>query len=147
MEGTAQPLLPAVRDDIYSVGREALVNALRHSRASKIEVELEYAPAHLRVLIRDNGGGIEPGVLRSGRDGHWGLSGMRERAERIGAKLRIGSSPARGTEVELRVPSRIAFESIPSRRASIWWAKLFAPKVHEAKSRTGDQAGEINERA
>jgi len=145
--GTGLPLLPAVRDDVYSIGREALENALRHSQASKIQVELEYAPAHLRVLISGNGRGIEAGVLRSGRDGHWGLSGMRERAERIGAKLKIVSSPARGTEIELRVPSRVAFESHPSNRASIWWTRIFAPKVQAAESARGEQAGEINERA
>jgi signal transduction histidine kinase len=147
VEGAPLPLLPAVRDDVYSIGREALVNAFRHSRASKIEVELEYAPAQLRVLIRDNGCGIEPRVLHSGRDGHWGLRGMRERAERIGAKLKVRSSAARGTEVELRVPSRVAFESHPSNRASLWWAKLFAPKAQAADPGHGDEAGQRNERA
>jgi len=126
VEGPALPLKPAIRNDVYSIGREAVVNAFRHSRASNIEVELEYAAAQLRVLIRDNGCGIDPDVLHSGRDGHWGLSGMRERAERIGAKLKLSSSAASGTEVDLRIPSRIAFESRGSNRASKWLTKLYA---------------------
>lgn len=118
VEGPALPVRSAIRNDIYSIGREALVNAFRHSRASNIEVELEYAPNEFRVLVRDNGCGIDPEVLHSGRDGHWGLSGMRERAERIGARLKVSTSGGSGTEVELIVPSRIAFESDASSRAS-----------------------------
>ncbi len=124
VEGPAVPLQAAVRNDVYSIGREALVNAFRHSLASNIELELEYAATQLRILVRDNGCGIAPEVLHSGRDGHWGLSGMRERAERIGARLRLRSSPAGGTEVELRVPGRLAFESHGSSGASKWLAKV-----------------------
>jgi ligand-binding sensor domain-containing protein/signal transduction histidine kinase len=126
VEGSTLPLHPAIRNDVYSIGREALVNAFRHSRASKIEVELEYAATQLRVLVRDNGCGIDPEVLHSGRDGHWGLSGMRERADRIGARLKVLSSAAGGTEVDLCVPSRLAFESHRSNRASNWMTKLYS---------------------
>jgi signal transduction histidine kinase len=126
VEGPVLPLQSAIRGDVYSIGREALVNAFRHSRAGNIEVELEYAATQLRVLVRDNGCGIDPQVLHTGRDGHWGLSGMRERAERIGARLKVSSSAAGGTEVDLRVPSHIAFESHGSNRASKWFTKLYA---------------------
>jgi signal transduction histidine kinase len=64
-------------------------------------------------LIRDDGAGIDPNVLDSGRDGHWGLAGMRERAESIGARLRVWSRARAGTEVELSIPSHIAFVSAP----------------------------------
>jgi signal transduction histidine kinase/ligand-binding sensor domain-containing protein len=131
VEGSTLPLQPAIRNDVYSIGREALVNAFRHSRASKIEVEIEYAANQFRVLVRDNGRGIDPEVLHTGRDGHWGLSGMRERAERIGAKLKVSSSAASGTEVDLRVPSRRAFESQRSTRAPKWLAKAYA-RIQEA---------------
>jgi signal transduction histidine kinase len=60
--------------------------------------------------VRDNGCGIDPQKLQWGRTGHWGLQGMRERAEQIGARLRILSRVALGTEVVLHVPGRIAFE-------------------------------------
>ena len=101
----------AIRNDIYSIGREALVNAFRHSQASDIEMELEYAVNQMRLLVRDNGRGIDPEVLYSVRDGHRGLSRMRERARKIGARLKVSSSGAGGTEVELSVPSHLAFES------------------------------------
>ena len=123
VEGPSLSLRSVIRDDVYSIGREALVNALRHSCARSIEVELEYAPTLLTIVIRDNGCGIDPAMLESGRDGHWGLSGMRERAERIGARVKVMSRPGNGTEVELRVPGDIAFESNASRAASKWFGR------------------------
>ena len=126
-EGTACPLHPLIRDEIYSIGREALTNAFRHSKASKIEVELEYAATGLRVLVRDSGVGFDPRMLQVGRDGHWGLSGMRERAKRINARFRVLTRPEAGTEVELTVPSHVAFVSAPSGGVSKWIAK-FLPK-------------------
>lgn len=118
VEGASLPLRSVIRDEIYSIGREALVNAFRHSGASNITVELEYAAKQLRIVVRDDGCGIDSGVLESGRDGHWGLSGMRERSERIGANIKVRSRPGNGTEVELRVPSKVAFESRRSGAAS-----------------------------
>jgi len=109
--GSARKLHPLIRDEVYHIGREALVNAFRHARATCIEVELEYAPKRFRIVVRDNGCGIDPQVLHSGREGHWGLPGMRERAERVGGRLRVWSRAAAGTEVEMSVPSSIAFES------------------------------------
>jgi signal transduction histidine kinase len=96
---------PLIRDEVYRIGHDALSNAFRHAHASEIEVELEYAASHLRVLIRDNGDGIDTQVLRSGREKHWGLSGMKERTERIGGKLRVLSGAVAGTEVGAR-PNR-----------------------------------------
>lgn len=125
VEGRPRALHPILRDEVYRIGREALVNAFRHSRARSIEVELKYASNHLRILVRDDGCGIEPQVLRSGREGHWGLSGMRERAERIGARLRVYSGVANGTEVELSVPGHLAFELQPAARPLRWLAKLY----------------------
>jgi signal transduction histidine kinase len=87
------------------------MNAFRHSDANNIDLHLEYAPNQLRILVLDNGRGIDSQVLHSGRDGHWGLSGMQERAENIGARVKVLSRVGRGTEVELRVPRDIAFES------------------------------------
>jgi signal transduction histidine kinase/ligand-binding sensor domain-containing protein len=109
VEGRPRPLHPIVRDEVYRLGREALTNAIRHADAKHIEVELEYAAHHLRMLVRDDGSGIDPDVLQSGRQGHWGLSGMRERAEQMGARLRLWSRADAGTEVELFIPGPIAF--------------------------------------
>jgi signal transduction histidine kinase len=124
--GQPRPLHPMLRDEVYRIGREALVNAFRHSRAKSIEIELEYAASWLRVVVRDNGCGIDPPMLQSGRQGHWGLSGMRERAERVGAKLQVWSRPAAGTEVQLSVPSQVAYQSVSSRRALGWFSRLYS---------------------
>jgi signal transduction histidine kinase len=110
VHGKERELTAGVRDEVYCIGREAIVNAYRHSRAQDIETEVEYRPTELRIAVRDNGCGIDPENLQWGRKGHWGLKGMRERAERIGARLRFWSRIALGTEVELCVPGRIAFE-------------------------------------
>jgi signal transduction histidine kinase len=109
--GLPRRLNPTVGDEIYHIGREALMNALRHSRARRVEVELEYAAERFRLVVRDDGCGIGPEVLRSGREGHWGLSGMHERAQKIGGTLRTWSRAEAGTEIELSVPNSIAFES------------------------------------
>jgi hypothetical protein len=125
VEGASIPLRSAIRDDVYSIGREALVNAFRHSEATRIDMQLDYAPSLLRILVRDDGRGIGTVVIESGRDGHWGLSGMRERAERIGARLKVMSRTGAGTEVELRVPGDIAFESISPASSSKWLTGLY----------------------
>jgi signal transduction histidine kinase len=135
VEGAPLPLQAAVHEELYSIGREALVNAFRHSAASSIEVELEYTAERMRVMVRDNGRGIKPEVLRTGRDGHWGLSGMRERAERIGAKFKIMSGPSAGTEVEICVPGSMAFQAQPSNGRWKWFAKAKLRMTREAAPR------------
>jgi signal transduction histidine kinase/ligand-binding sensor domain-containing protein len=109
VEGRVRTIHPLIRDEVYRIGREALVNAFRHARAKRIEVELEYSPRRLRMLIRDDGCGIDPRVVDAGRAGHWGLPGMRERAHRIGGQLTLSSRAASGTEVELLLPASVAF--------------------------------------
>ena len=109
VEGQRRQLNPAVRDEVYRIGREGLVNAFRHSGATSIEIEIEYMPGELRVFVRDDGRGIDSQVVHSGTSGHWGIAGMKERAERIGGNLTIRSRAAAGTEIELRVPGRAAF--------------------------------------
>lgn len=116
VEGTPRQLHPLIRDEAYRIGREALTNAFRHAKAGKIDVELEYSPKHLRIIVRDDGAGIDANVLQQGRDGHWGLSGMRERAESIGARLKVWSRTQAGTEVELLIPGHIAFVSTNNSR-------------------------------
>lgn len=136
MEGLPRALHPVIRDEVYRIGRESLANAIRHSCASKIEVEVDYSASNLRVLVRDNGCGIDSQVLRAGRDGHWGLPGMRERTEKMGAKLRLWSRASAGTEVELTVPGHIAYQSPASGRPRQWFTRFNPlPGAHEAKKR------------
>jgi signal transduction histidine kinase/ligand-binding sensor domain-containing protein len=109
-EGTIRALHPLVQDEVYRIGREAIVNAFRHASAGLIEVTLDYRENRFRLLVRDDGRGLEPEVLRTGRDGHFGMAGMRERAERIGGRLRILSRPNSGTDVELTIPGKSAYQ-------------------------------------
>lgn len=97
---------------------EALFNAYRHAKAKLVVIEVTYDPRQLGVRVRDDGVGIEQAVLvAGGRQGHFGLTGMRERAARIGGALAIRSRPAAGVEVELVVPSSSAYRAAPRR----WW--------------------------
>ena len=102
--GQARPLDPAIFEEIYRVVCEAMRNALTHSEANTVEVEIEYLRRKLRIRVRDNGIGIDSQILESGKSQHWGLTGMRERAATAGAKIRVWSKRGRGTEVEISVP-------------------------------------------
>lgn len=136
VEGRPRPMHPLIRDEVYRIGREAVVNAFRHSDAQNIEVGVEYAGKHLCVTVSDDGLGIDPHVLQSGRDGHWGLSGMRERAETIGARLTVRSRAAAGTEVELLVPGHVAFKTQSPRRG-LGWLKRRAHENEAPKALIG----------
>jgi signal transduction histidine kinase/ligand-binding sensor domain-containing protein len=133
-QGQAQTLDPMALDEVYCIGREAMVNALRHSKGKNIEIEVDYAAHELRLRIRDDGLGIDPKILHSGRAGHIGLAVMRERAERIGGQLDIISGPSAGTEIELKVPAAKAYRGIlaESLWRRFWNAALFS------RSTTGD---------
>ena len=116
VEGARQPLSPLLQDEVYRIAREILRNAFHHAQASRIEVEIAYDRQFLRLRIRDNGKGIDCKVLEQGaRQGHWGLPGVRERAKRIGARLKLWSEPGAGTEAELTVPARIAYRTVHRR--------------------------------
>jgi signal transduction histidine kinase len=110
VQGRARELHPVVRDEIYRIGYEAIRNACVHSQASRIEVGLEYGH-DITLQISDNGVGIDATVIETGKEGHFGLRGMRERAERIGAKFTLAGGPGTGTAIRLIVPGRLAFRS------------------------------------
>ena len=112
VEGVRRPLSPILHDEIYRLAREVLRNAFHHALATRIEAEIAYGRDVFRLRLRDNGKGIDPGVIKRGaRPGHFGLPGVRERAKRIGAQLKLWSEPGAGTETELTVPARIAYGS------------------------------------
>jgi signal transduction histidine kinase len=122
--GSQQSLDAMVGNEVYRIGQEALTNAFQHSRSSKIEVEITYDHSRLRLRIRDDGVGINHDVLHRGRDGHWGLPGMRERSQKIGGQLRIWSQEGAGTEIELTVPGAIAYP-LHSKKLRWHWVKSF----------------------
>jgi len=110
VEGQQRALSPDIRDEIYRIAREVLRNAFRHANAHRIEVEIMYDEDQLRLRVRDDGKGIDPLVLEKGsRPGHWGLPGVRERAQQMGAKLDVWSEMGAGTEVQLTVAASVAY--------------------------------------
>ena len=118
VEGAPQDVHPILRDEIYRITAEAVRNAFNHARARRIEVEIWYSAQDVRVRVRDDGVGIEANVPgQEGREGHFGLAGMRERAEHICGKLELWSERGAGTEVELRLPASVAYAHKPGRRS------------------------------
>jgi signal transduction histidine kinase/ligand-binding sensor domain-containing protein len=108
--GTARAVSQPIGDEIYRIGREAITNAATHSGAKAVEVEVAFDAAQFKLRIRDDGCGISPQILNAGsRPQHFGLQGMRERAQRIGAELTLSSREGAGTELELLVPSAVAY--------------------------------------
>jgi signal transduction histidine kinase len=111
VQGKPRALKPAIQEQLFLIGREAVTNALRHSGGTQIEVEVQYLGTHLCVLVRDNGCGISPEGVQKAGGSHWGLGGMRERAENIGAGFDVWSRPRAGTEVCVTVPIDIVTAS------------------------------------
>jgi signal transduction histidine kinase len=110
LEGTPRQLRPEFQQDLYRIVHEAVTNAFRHANAGHIEVELRYAARMLRLRVRDDGIGIDADILKAGgRPGHWGLTGMEERAKAIRTQLEIWSESNQGTEIELTAPANLAY--------------------------------------
>ena len=109
-KGAVSALRPSIGEELFFIGREAITNALNHAQPSEVRVELDYARKSVRLCCKDNGIGMNPTLLQGGPpDGHWGLLGMRERAERLGGELTIRSQHTGGTEVIVTVPARLAY--------------------------------------
>jgi signal transduction histidine kinase len=115
VEGPPRDLHPILRDEVYAIAREAVRNAFRHAHARNIEAEIKYSGSLLQLRIRDDGNGIDPRVVAEGRAGHFGVPGMRERANRIGGKLDVWTATGAGTEIELSIPGSIAYGTSPGR--------------------------------
>ena len=110
VEGTPRLLHPIVSEEIERIAAEALFNSLRHARARSVEIGVSYGRRALGVRFRDDGVGLDQTVLdRGGREGHFGLTGMGERARKIQAAFEILSRPGAGAEIELTIPAGVAY--------------------------------------
>jgi len=110
VEGASRNLHPILRDEVYRLATEALRNAFRHAAAQNVEVEIRYDEKYFRIRVRDDGKGIPSDVLSGdGREGHYGLPGIRERAKLVGGKLAIWTELDGGTEIELNIPGARAY--------------------------------------
>jgi signal transduction histidine kinase/ligand-binding sensor domain-containing protein len=104
VEGENRPLPEETEQHLLRIAQEAVTNAVKHARASHVSIHLEMAGRELSLRVADNGRGFEQDEAFSEVGGHFGLLGMRERAERLGGELRLHSEPGHGTEVAVTVP-------------------------------------------
>lgn len=120
--GEIRQLVPLVYHETMRIGEEAIFNALRHGKPGRIDVEMIYGLRRFVMTIRDDGTGIAPSILRQGgKEDHFGLPGMHERARRMNGRLQVSSEVDRGTEVLLSVPARIAYGRTGSSHARALW--------------------------
>ncbi|WP_374015185.1 ATP-binding protein [Massilia sp. BJB1822] len=113
-EGKSRPLAEGVAYEILAIAREAIYNASKHAEADRLTAQLVFGARRFTLVVRDNGRGISPQILQAGaKEGHWGMAGMRERAQRSGGTLAIESIPGGGTSVTLRLPARDAYKRRP----------------------------------
>jgi signal transduction histidine kinase len=130
VEGACRNLHPILRDEVYRLATEALRNAFRHAAAQNVEVEIRYDEKYFRLRVRDDGTGIPSDVLSGdGREGHYGLAGMRERAKLVGGKLTIWTEVDDGTEIELNIPGARAF--VKSTRPFWYFGKRSAAETDQ----------------
>jgi signal transduction histidine kinase len=122
VEGEPLCIDATISREMYRIGREAISNAFQHAHAAKIEAEISYGQGVVTLTVRDNGIGIEPQVLDTGRIGHWGFSGMRERAKSVGAQFNIRSGLVSGTEIIVTVPVGVVD---PDRRKESLWRRIY----------------------
>jgi signal transduction histidine kinase len=102
--GIYRVLSSSVENEVFRIVQEALANVVRHSGATRVALGLRYHPNELTVTVSDNGSGFHAADTTLPAKGHFGLQGMRERANQIGGTLNLESSPDSGTTVTLTVP-------------------------------------------
>jgi signal transduction histidine kinase len=123
--GEVPDLRGHVMEELFSIGREALTNAFRHSRGSRVDVALHYDAKKITITVQDDGIGLPAAMLEHGkRAGHWGLPGMRERADTVNGTLTTVNLPDGGTCVVLTVPGRTAYVSQKPAWPALarWWS-------------------------
>ncbi|MFZ6733561.1 sensor histidine kinase [Undibacterium sp. Ji42W] len=129
LRGKPRWLCEAIRNEIHAIAREALLNAARHSNASKVTLELEYHRDHFTLRIADNGQGLPAAIADAGqREGHWGLVGMKERAEAMGASYLMKTVEGEGTAIQVRLPANLAY-TMPVGAGFDGWTGLWVGRV------------------
>lgn len=132
VEGAPRNLNPVVRDEAYRIAGEALRNAVRHAQARQIAVEIRYGEGQFRLRVRDDGKGIDEETVRGAASArHFGLHGMRERAENVGGRLEVRSRLDSGTEVELSIPGAIAYDGFARRS---WLSRVLSGNSRDNES-------------
>ena len=113
-EGEARPLSEVVEENLLRIGQEAVTNAVKHSGAVQVKIELGFGPRKIVLKIQDDGKGFDPEACAGPKDGHFGLLGIRERTERLGGQVLITSAPGKGTSVRVDIPTIESNDDAPS---------------------------------
>ena len=138
--GDAVDLHPIVRDEFARIAEEGIRNACLHSKASQLSIELRYA-RDLSLSLKDNGVGIDPEIADTGKPGHFGIQGMKERSARIRARITITSTLNKGTHITLVVPGNVVYRRekktlLRRLRESELWRNPSIDSVSKTKERT-----------
>jgi ligand-binding sensor domain-containing protein/signal transduction histidine kinase len=119
--GSHLDLRPPIQNEIEQIAREAIANAVQHSGANMIRLDIMYQPSHFFMSITDNGCGIDQETQTLGREGHWGIAGMRERSKSIGGRLRILTHSPSGTVVEISLGAAVAYTRPQRKLMGSFW--------------------------
>jgi ligand-binding sensor domain-containing protein/signal transduction histidine kinase len=101
VSGTYRPLPANLENELVRIGQEAIHNAVRHGHPQTIAVDLEFTEKLVRMTVSDDGRGFSPHPSGSSPNGHYGLTGMQERAQQIGGRLLVASAPGQGTRITI----------------------------------------------
>ena len=135
--GKPRWLCEPIRNEIHAIAREALLNAARHSNASKVTLELTYQREHFTLRVADNGQGLPAAIAEAGqREGHWGLVGMKERALAMGAQYFVTSVPAQGTTIQVKMPANLAYSTAAGSARTVWPGFFGMARVRKLFGRT-----------
>jgi signal transduction histidine kinase len=102
--GQAQPLPEVIEENLLRIGQEALANIIKHSKATDVNMELQFEGEHVILQVRDNGIGFDRESAAGPHEGHFGLLGMSERVRRVGGQFKIVSRPGQGTLIRVEIP-------------------------------------------
>lgn len=111
VRGEPAPLAPLTASALLRIAQESVSNALRHGAPSRVDVSLDWHPDRLTLRIRDDGRGFDPFARPGVQEGHFGITGMEERARRVGAKFEMDSRPGHGTTVRVCAPVSVSSPS------------------------------------
>jgi signal transduction histidine kinase len=103
-KGRVRPLPDTVEENLLRIAQEALTNVIKHSEATKVNIELDYGPLNVALEIKDNGRGFEQDKSAGPGQGHFGLLGISERVKRLGGDLAVNSANGQGTSIRVQVP-------------------------------------------
>jgi ligand-binding sensor domain-containing protein/signal transduction histidine kinase len=117
VEGTPAPLPAHVARELLRIAQESIANALDHARPSRVEVTLRQQAGDLSLIVRDDGRGFDPGQAPGTAAGHFGLTGMRERAAGLGA-FTLDSQPGGGTRIEVKLSAAPKLQELQEQHAS-----------------------------